>query len=346
MKRTLPTTVAPFWLALLVAFGLSGARVYGARGATPVTWDDYGCRPNDPAFDNGPVLSRMLADQATRKLKLPPVGTLADYYIQTPIDWPYGQAASLLGSGSYTYSIAAKVGATRIVWNGPPGKPMMIYHTAGGRIEHLILAGGPLRHPDYPTLASEGIRIEAQVSPPSSNLYTEQLAITQCDAGIHCLDTPDGNHADQQKHFGLLFHHVRVPYWVEGRQSVNHWLYGVDIRGGCETAFKFDKGGVLQVFGCYLAGNPGQQTLLYVGRADDYTGDYEIHGFQADGSVKNLRLVDHGKYVWRVRIDGHIGFAQQLSDPFVVSRDGPSAWNDDVRIDCKNAQWPTPREKK
>ena len=75
--------------------------------------------------------------------------------------------------------------------------------------------------------------------------------------GIHCLDTPDGNHTDQQKHSNLLFHQVRVPYWVEGRQSVVYWLYGIDIRVGCETAFEFKKEVSLHVFGCYLAGNNG-----------------------------------------------------------------------------------------
>jgi hypothetical protein len=172
-----------------------------------------------------------------------------------------------LGSGSYTYAIAGKVGATRIVWNGPAGQPMTVYQAAGGRIEDLILAGGPLQRPDYPALASEGNPHRGHGSSPSGNLVTNQLAITQCDAGIHCLDTPDGNDAFQQKQSNPLFHQVRVPYWVEGRQSVVYWLCGIDIRVGCETAFEFDTEGSLQVLGSYLAGNNGPQKLLYVGRA-------------------------------------------------------------------------------
>jgi hypothetical protein len=156
--------------------------------------------------------------------------------------------------------------------------------------------------------------------------------------GLHYLSTPDNNHADQQKHFGLLFHKCRIPYWVEGDQSAVHWLYGCDIRGPYEQAFRFDKGGSLAVFGCYVGVSDGA-TLLYIGRSNDYVGDYEIHSLQVDGSAKNLKLVDYGKFAFRVRIDGNVGFASQLADPFVVMREGPTKYAD-VKIDCRNAQWP------
>ncbi len=313
-----------------------------SAGPPILTWDDYGCVPNDAGVDNGPILSRMLADEINRKLKVAPVGTLADYYIKTPIKWPAGFGGALCGSGGYTYSIAVKnVGATRIIWNGAFGQPMIIYRGSGGRIERLILNGGPLRHPNYPSLAGTGIVVEARISPPCGNLVTDQLSITQCDVGLHYLDTPDHNHADQQKHFALLMHHVRLPYWVEGMQSAVHWLYGFDLRSGWETAFKFDQGGPLNVYGCYVGGdNSGKPlTLLQIGRSNDYGGCYEIHGLQVDGSIKNLRLVDYGKYAFRVRIDGNVGFKTQLADPFVVARDGPTQYAD-IKLDVRNAQWP------
>ncbi len=247
---------------------------------------------------------------------------------------------ALCGSGGYTYSIAVKnVGATRIIWNGEFGQPMIIYRGSGGRIVRLILNGGPLRHPNYPSLAGTGIVVEARISPPCRNLVTDQLSITQCDVGLHYLDTPDHNHADQQKHFALLMHHVRLPYWVEGMQSAVHWLYGFDLRSGWETAFKFDQGGPLNVYGCYVGGdNSGKPlTLLQIGRSNDYGGCYEIHGLQVDGSIKNLRLVDYGKYAFRVRIDGNVGFKTQLADPFVVARDRPAQDIADIKLDVRNA---------
>ena len=306
----------------------------------PATWDDYGAVPNSPTTDNGPILSRMLADQLNRKLKLPPVGTLADYYIKSSIYWPQGTGGALEGAGGYTYAYSLpNIGCTRIIWNGPPGQPMIVYRGSGSRIGRLILCGGP-RSNEYKSVAGTGIIIESRNEPPSGNLFTDQLAVTQCDVGLHYLATPDFNHADQQKHFGLLFHKVRIPYWVESDQSVVHWLYGCDIRGGYEQAFRFDKGGCLAVFGCYLGVSDGG-TLLYIGAANDHVGDFEIHGLQVDGSVKQLKLLDYGKYAFRVRIDGNVGFASQLADPFVVMREGPTKFAD-VKIDCRNAQWANP----
>ena len=54
----------------------------------PRTWDECGAKPDDPNFDNGPILSRILAAQCERKIKTCPVGCLGDYYIKTPVVWP------------------------------------------------------------------------------------------------------------------------------------------------------------------------------------------------------------------------------------------------------------------
>ena len=96
----------------------------------------------------------------------------------------------------------------------------------------------------------------------------------------------------------------------------------------------------MHVFGCYVGdGSDRPKTLLYVGRANSHNGDYEIHGLQVDGSVTNLRLVEHGKYVFRVRIDGNAGFASQLASPCVLAREGATPYAD-VKIDCLGTQWP------
>ncbi len=327
---------------LIIALWPFAIASFASAAAAPVTWTDYGCVPNDPAFDNGPVLSRMLDDIVHRRVTVPPIGELADYYIKTTIEWPAWFGGALCGSGGYVYAIGNKnIGCTRILWTGAAGAPMIRYLGCGGRIERLVLSGGPLKHPTYPAVAGAGIEVQARNFPPCGNLVTDQLSITQCDAGLHYLATPDGNHADQQKHFGLMMHHVRVPYWVEGDQSVVHWLYGCDIRSGWETAFKFDKGGALFVYGCYVGSESGNapKTLLYVGRANDHNGCYEIHGLQVDGGTNNIRLVDHGKYVFRVRIDGKVGKASQLADPFVWARDGETPFAD-IKLDVRNAVWP------
>jgi hypothetical protein len=310
-------------------------------GKPPIsTWDEYGCKADDPAFDNGPVLSRMIADEAARKLKTAPIGTLDDYYIKTPINWPGVYGCALEGSGGYAFAIRLKnIGATRIIWNGPAGGTMLNYRGDGGRIGRLMLCGGPIEN--FNTVAGSGIVVEARIEPPSGNLTTDQLAIVQCDVGVHCLATPENNHADQMKHFGLLLHNVRIPYWVEGEQSCAHDFYNVDIRDGWETAFKFDRGGALHVFGCYLGGDlTGKlQTLLYVGRANESNGDFLIMGVQSDQSVKRLRLVDHGTYVFQVRLGGNLPFPANLDAQYVFAHDGPTPFAD-IKSDVRNAPWP------
>jgi hypothetical protein len=314
------------------------AKLAAERGAA--TWDDYGCVPDDPSVDNGPILSRLLADQQNRKIRFVPVGALADYYIATPIIWPNRHGGALVGSGGYTYA-NRRDGVTRILWNGPPGEPMIIYRGQGGRIQQLVLNGS--RYGQSAAVAGCGILVEAhgnvgKNAVPSGGLVTDQLAIDRCAAGIKCIDQPHGNHADNLKHFALLIYNCDVAYWTQAGQSVMHALFSADIRG-CRTAFKLDEGGALSVFGCYFAPNHPEPTLLYVGRSTSNNGNFEIRGLQVDGSTRNLRVVNHGKYAHRVRVSGNIARGATLAEPVVLARDGPSPFAD-VRIDSTHLRWP------
>jgi hypothetical protein len=112
------------------------------------------------------------------------------------------------------------------------------------------------------------------------------------------------------------------------------------FRIGFETIFRFDEGGPLNVYGCYVGKCDGG-TLLYIGRSDSGSGAYEIQGLQVDGNAKRLRLVDHGKYAHRVRISGsYSSAAGPPADPLVLQREGPSRYAK-VHIDCTNGvRWP------
>jgi hypothetical protein len=308
-------------------------RVQAAQDAKRIlTWEDYGCKPDDPTFDNGPVLSRMIADQAVRKLKTAPLGTLADFFIKTPIDWPGVYGCALEGSGGYAFGFNGhdNLGATRIIWNGPAGGTMLNYRGCGGRIGRLMLRGVDWHNPT--SYAGCGIEVSAHTEPPAGTLTTDQLAIINCDIGIHCLASPDNNHADQMKHFGLLFHGVKTCYWVEGEQSCPHNFYDVDIRNGWETAFKFDRGGALSVFGCYVGGDESKklQTLLYLGQPNYNNGFFHIYSLQADNSIQNLRLLDHGKFAPSVVIRGNAG--NHPASPMILNRFGPSPYNKNIDV--------------
>jgi hypothetical protein len=121
-----------------------------------------------------------------------------------------------------------------------------------------------------------------------------------------------------------------------------HTFFKVDFRTGFQQALRFDRGGALNVYGCYVGKCDGG-TLLYLGRTDSGSGSFEIQGLQVDGNATKLRLVDHGKYACRVRISGSYSITAKrngLADPVVLERDGPSRFTD-VRIDCTNGvKWP------
>jgi hypothetical protein len=303
------------------------------------TWETYGCVPDDPTFDNGPLLSRILAEQG-RSIGVAPIGAARDYYVSSTIVWPKRHGGALLGAGGYTGMLRGRnPGVTRIIWNGPPGVPMIDYKAAGGRISQVVIQGALA-----PTAknAAIGILVESDKGPPTGKLVTDQVTLANLDVGIKCVDYPTPLFAAHLTHYALQFHQVRLPYWVDNRQSVCHTFFKVDFRNGFQQALRFDAGGALNIYGCYV-GNCDGSTLLYLGKTDSGSGAYEIHGLQADGNAKRLRLVDHGKFKCRVRIGGSISITairQGLADPIVLERDGPSE-QADVQIDCTNGiRWP------
>jgi len=320
-----------------------------AGSACAQTWDDAGCLADDPTFDNGPLLSKMLSDQGDTIL-VPPVGTMRAYYISTPIIWPRRSGGALLGSGGYGHAMADGQyrghkqggGVTRLIWNGEPGEPMIVYQGAGGRIENLMLQGQPLEKYNSPLdqCAGAGIRIPALSKPSAGNLTTRNVAFIAMDKGIETVNEPSGNHADQLSHYSPLFHRVRIPYSTDCNQSVIHSIYDMDVRGGYETVFDFKRGGKLNVFGIYL-GDSINRTVLSIGKATCNNNDFVIRGLEIDGSVVGMRLVEHGQYVGRVRIDGHVPCGATLADPFVLARpDEKPSNNADIVIDMNGAKWP------
>jgi hypothetical protein len=304
----------------------------------PVTWEDFGCVASDPQVDNGPMLSRILTEQG-RTINSAPAGGPRDYYVSTPIIWPKRYGAALVGSGGYGVSTNHRgIGVTRLIWNGPPGQPMLIYRALGGRISQCTFKGGFAAN----QCAGCGILVENDKGPATGMLVTEQVTLETLDIGIKCADYPRKLWANNLTHYSLQFHKVRLPYWVTTRQSVCHTFYDLRIRNGYEQGLRFDEGGPLNVYGCYIGQCDGA-TLLYIGRSDSNGGAYDIQGLYVDGNAKNLRLVDHGKYAHRVRISGAFSKTATAAEPLVLERDGASPFAE-VRIDCTNGiQWPVTR---
>lgn len=311
---------------------------------TRLTWNDYGCVPDDPTFDNGPVLTRMLAAQGDTIL-VPPVGTMRVYYVSTPIEWPKRTGGALLGSGGLSIQLPDPQytlhkqggGVTRIIWNGEPGRTMLDYVGCGGRIENLIFQGQPVQNNDTPLdrMASVGILVETGTTPPTGELVCRNVGFFCLDRGLACVG--EGGHADTITMYSPLWAHVRIPYQTDADQSTVHQLYAARVLSGYEIAFDCRRGGDLAVFGLYV-GASRDATLLRVGTSGANAGCFEIYGLKVDGSAKNLRLVEHGQFVHRVRIQGHVGSSATLAKPMVLARE-PSPTKD-IQIDCFNAQWP------
>ena len=189
--------------------------------------------------------------------------------------------------------------------------------------------------------AAIGMLVYSDRNPPTGKFVTDQVTFANLDVGLKFIAEPVGNQGGTCKHYALAFHGVRIPYWVNNRQSVNHRFYDVEFRSGFETALNFELGGALAVFGCYVGDNDGG-TLLRIGRSSANNGSYEIYGLQCDGSGRRLTLVNHGKYAHRVRVSGSCA-KRSVADPPVVQRKGPSPFAD-VQVDCTNgAIWPNRR---
>ena len=303
------------------------------------TWDDYGCVSDNPKVDNGPLLSRILLEQG-RSIDVAPVGKARDYYVSSTIVWPKRHGGALVGAGGTTLLVRTRnPGVTRLIWNGPPNVPMIEYWGAGGRISQLVIQGALDATKTKP--AAIGMLVYSDRNPPSGKLVTDQVTFANLDVGFKFIAEPVGNQGGTCKHYALAFHGVRIPYWVDNRQSVNHRFYDVEFRKGFETALRFDHGGALAVFGCYVGDNDGG-TLLRIGTSSASNGCFEIYGLHCDGTGRRLTLVDHGKYAHRVRVSGSCA-KLAIADPPVRQREGPSPFAD-VQIDCTNGvQWPKSR---
>lgn len=312
------------------------------------TWDDYGCVPDEPTADNGPALTKMLAQQG-RGIDVPPVGKMRTYYVSTTIVWPAHTGGALMGSGGYAFALGDGQyknglggGVTRLIWNGKPGEPMILYQGCGGRIENLMLQGQPLKTPDDPLdhCAGAGIRVVAGNTPPSGTLTTRGVAFVALDHGIEAVGKDRANHADHLTHYSPLFHRVRIPYYVDGFHSVVHTMFAGDIRFGYETVFDFRRGGKLEVFGLYVSNTSyATSTLLRIGRPNFHNDGFVVRGLEVDSAARGLRLVEHGQYAGRVRIDGHIGGGATLADPIVAARSDERPTTDaDILIDMRGAK--------
>lgn len=315
-----------------------------ARLASASTWDDLGCRPDDPKFDNGPALTKILNAQGG-SLDVCPVGKLRDYYVATSVVWPARTGGALVGSGGYSYVVADAQfeqhkmggGVTRLIWNGKPGQPMIVYRGCGGRIAQLVLQGTPVRNSTDQPLAGFGMFVESRKGPPSGKLVADQVAILKCDVGVKCANEPDANHADNMTWRDLMFHGCRVNYWVDGDKAVTHTFFNVMSMSQCQEFFRFDRGGDLKVFGCYQ-GYCADSTLLVLGTGISRNHwPFEIQGLRVDPTATRFRFLDsRDKFPGRVRISGSVPASVGLAEhPVVVAGRGA-----DVRIDTTNYQWP------
>lgn len=300
-----------------------------ARKAVPV-WEDFGCRANDPGVDNGPLLSKMLAAGGGI------AATGGEYHCQTTIEWPHATGAALHGFGG-----------TRIVTKAPIG---IAYSGSDCIIQDLSLIG------DRKNIRGTGLAVYNDDAPPTGHLTTRNLKIEFFERGFETLMEPKTLHATEFRHYGLKFRGVKDCYNVNGPQSCDHRLYGVDFRTGYQRCFVFRRwkgetgcGGPLNVWGCYV-GRGYQGILLDIDRTDSGTGTYEIHGLHLDGWAEQLRLVEHGQTAHRVRIAGNASSAKSdansdgnreptIADPPVVNRDKESKAVD-IEIDMRGCRWP------
>lgn len=168
------------------------------RSHTPTALNalDYGVVLDNPEYDNGPPLSRLLAT-----CKKPVFLEAGDFYFQTPIVWPVRKGGILQGSGIGAGSPKAEKNhcVSRLIYNavaveGKPLPPALKYCGQGGTIDNITIQRGDYPAPkrtDPPTDGSVGLAVTGNMGVAGAKLDVPRVAFIGWDCAIEAIVGPD-----------------------------------------------------------------------------------------------------------------------------------------------------------
>jgi len=297
------------------------------RGQPLLSIEDLGCVANDPKIDNGPRLTAALA-RFGRDLTGCPFVPRKAFYFKTPAVVPSGivivgagSCGQAMGDGHWGKNVPPPARFIRSEGNEP------ILKIVGQRvaISDIALQGESLPEtPDanwLPTLQGPLIEIEWPDTPglPTGGITFTRITCLAAEIGWQTRGD-DKNHADAISLYDCIAHHVRIPYQIDGAQSVMHRLYGFTAKGSGDAVIDVRQGGFVTLYHPYFGER--WDSLLRLGKSNHNNAYFRVHDLHVDSSARDVRLVRETaptrKFPQVVTIDGHIGGGATIASEPVI----------------------------
>lgn len=297
-----------------------------ARIKTPAPCEinlvEAGCRPNDPSFDNAPIVNRILeqlggnfgseAGWLTTSLYLPAGG----FYAHTPVESPLKTSFRIRGNGlahalheNHYWSPNRKAmggPASRWIYAGEPfvgGRPLPAFriHSLGDIIDGLVVQRGQLPNNRTDLVRDGSIAFElcGDTQPPVGKTEFRSLAVLGFDTGIHAAGVAGESHADESRVGFAWFQDCRTVFRSDAVQATQ-WHFGtLKVAGQCETVFDWQQGGGMLVDQLSLM---AKALVFKLREPKEQLAAYRINSLKVDGVCAGWRLLEVTDRAWLLQL--------------------------------------------
>ena len=355
--KLFPTTPTPTDPVLLVL--QDRVSTLEKRHPCCVSIEDWGCKLNDPAFDNGPLLTAGFANSGIKagnsNLEIYfPGGAI---WCQTPVETPKRTGIAIRGNGlTYGLSDVAYWGksqrggaVSRLVYVGPADKPALTLNGNGTRMDGLVIQRG-----DYPEPRTEPVRDgsvglciaggQASTGVNTGHHWFPTLAIFGFDTAIDAPNAPVGQHADNC-HFGdVQIQNCNRAIHLQNPQA-NHWRFDF-----LQCSFTVET--VLEIDGAPPVGAPGDISfgmlhldsialVFKINQRSSHNPGLTVDFLDVDNWCAGWRLIDAPTTgPLQLKVWGNVGKQVQAGPNPVKLNDDRSQTTLDINITQNGARLP------
>lgn len=269
---------------------------------------DAGCRANDPAFDNGPLINAALArcggnpgkeaGWINTSLYLPGGG----WFVKTPLATPTKTGLRVRGNGLahglnenhyYSPGLSGMGGpASRLIYVGPASEPALRLNGVGEIWDGICLQRGVFQNPTSKTVVdagSVGLAVAGRDQPPTGKHGLRSLALANFDRAIVLSNRPDATHADESLVGHVWFENCKTAVYCDANIQALNWVFQkVEIGWGVERVYDAPRGGAI-VFDHVALMSPA---LVFRCNPENNTGSYKIGWLHVDNMAKGWRLIE------------------------------------------------------
>jgi hypothetical protein len=278
---------------------------------------DLHCRPDDPAFDNGAVLTAAIRAGRVNDTVHFPGGA---YYATTTVDDCGKEGLAFEGQGMTVWRAAGAykpggVGGASVRWvyNGPADKPAWRLAGTGVRMTGInIFRGWYTKSPTWDgSVAIQGTWIPD--GPPSGKWHISDCCLAGFETAIHF---ELSNHVDN-----IIFDHVTAQGCRRVLDSENNQTSGVEFRhlvavGPGEVVFDIASGGN---FFCTSLQVLNKRLIWRFRGTGSNTCSYTVENLKVDNNAAGWRLVEMLKPgPLNLTVRGHVGKKARPADEAIV----------------------------